>query len=184
MNAFPALLTQRLLLREIDAADIHHVFEGLSHPDVIRFYGVSYESLESTQQQMKWFNDLRVESSGIWWAVCDRSTNAFLGAAGFNNIDQQHQSAEIGFWLLPEYWGKGYIPEAVQAILPYAFDVLQLQSIEALVETGNKNSSAVLQKLNFDYIDTDVNCEIKNGRPISLIKYALTATNFEKARTQ
>ena len=184
MNAFPELRTTRLELREIIPADIHHVFEGLSHPDVIRYYGVSYTSLESTQQQMKWFDNLRIESSGIWWAICDRAANMFLGAAGFNNIDRQLQSAEIGFWLLPAHWGKGYIHEAVQAILPYAFDVLHLQTIEALVETENKNSAAVLQKLNFQHISTDIDCEIKNGRPISLMKFVMTAPAFASANMQ
>jgi ribosomal-protein-alanine N-acetyltransferase len=47
-NAFPTLRTERFILRRIGPADKPRVFEGLSHPEVIRYYGVSYGTLEET----------------------------------------------------------------------------------------------------------------------------------------
>jgi ribosomal-protein-alanine N-acetyltransferase len=178
MKPFPVIQTERLVLREIMPYDINHIYAGLSHQDVIKHYGVSYDSIESTQTQMEWFNNLRSEGTGTWWAVCDRKNNTFLGAAGFNNINRENNSAEIGFWLLPDHWGKGYIPEVLRALIPFAYDKLQLQTIEALVETENNNSIAVLQKLGFHHTATDIDCEIKNGRPISLMKFVLTAGQY------
>jgi ribosomal-protein-alanine N-acetyltransferase len=171
VKPFPVLYTDRLQLREFESWDIGSVFQGLSHPDVIRYYGVSYDSIESTQAQMDWFKQLYEEESGIWWAICNGANGAFIGATGFNNIDRTTHRAEIGFWLLPPGWGKGYIQEAVHAILPYGFNHLGLQSVEAIVETENQNSVAVLRKLGFQYVSTDIDCEIKNGKPISLMKF-------------
>ena len=51
------LKTERILLREIDNSDIENVYRGLSNPEVIKHYGVSYSSLKETEAQMKWFAD-------------------------------------------------------------------------------------------------------------------------------
>src|SRR5690606_5042185 len=98
----PKLTTPRLWLRPIEPADIDHVYRGLSHPDVIKYYGVSFHSLEATQEQMAWFRDLEENGTGIWWAICSPDNRIFYGAGGFNGMSREHRKAEVGFWLLPD----------------------------------------------------------------------------------
>ena len=50
--------TPRLLLRPFVDSDLENVFKGLSHPAVIKHYGISFNSLEATQEQMDWFANL------------------------------------------------------------------------------------------------------------------------------
>jgi [ribosomal protein S5]-alanine N-acetyltransferase len=171
-SPFHTLHTARLLLRPFTSADLHHVFQGLSHPDVIRYYGVSFNSLEDTQEQMKWFNELERNGTGRWWAICAADGSSFYGACGLNNLSAEHKKAEIGFWLLPEHWNKGIMTEALPAVIHYGFSTLGLHRIEALVESGNKSSVNVLEKMNFLYEGTMRDCEIKNGKFISLEIYA------------
>ena len=52
---FPTLKTENLLLRQFQQSDIENVFLGLSHPDIIKYYGVSYDTIEATQEQMTFF---------------------------------------------------------------------------------------------------------------------------------
>lgn len=167
--------TQRFLLRPIVPGDIENIYKGLSHPDVIRYYGVSYDSLAATQEQMDWYAGLEAHGTGQWFAIVNPDNRLFYGAAGLNNLQAQHQKAELGFWLLPEYWGRGIIPEVVPAICAYGFKELQLHRIEALIETLNNNSKAVMRKLGFTHEGCMRDCEIKNGRWISLDIYALLA---------
>lgn len=54
MNNFPTLYTKQLILRQITQSDLPNIYKGLSHPKVIPYYGVSFESLEATQEQMDW----------------------------------------------------------------------------------------------------------------------------------
>lgn len=63
---FPVLTTGRLLLRRFQPDDIESVYQGLSHPEVIRHYGVSYDSLEATKEQMDWYAAIEREEKGIW----------------------------------------------------------------------------------------------------------------------
>ena len=173
---FPFIKTNRLLLRQFVDSDLENVFKGLSHPDVIRYYGVSYSTLEATKAQMEFFADLEKNETGIWWAVCSLDNKTFYGAAGLNGLSKQHKKAEIGFWLLPEFWGRGIITEVIPLICHFGFDKLLLHRIESLVETENKNCKSVMSKLGFQHEGTMKNCEVKNGEFISLDIYAKLST--------
>lgn len=174
---FPEMTTSRFLLRRIVATDIENIFKGLSHPDVIRYYGISYTSLAATQAQMDWYAQLERTGTGIWWAIVSPGDNLFCGAAGLSSLHAQHKKAELGLWLLPGYWGQGIMPEVIPFICRYAFEQLGLHRIEAQVETENINCKAVMRKLGFTYEGCMRDCEIKDGKFISLEIYALLRTD-------
>ena len=164
--------TDSLLLRRFMEPDIDDVFKGLSNPRVIKYYGVRFWTLEETEEQMKWFADLEENGAGIWWAVCSKESGTFFGAGGLNNLQVEHRKAEVGFWLLPEFWGKEIIVEAMPLILDYAFNQLDLRRVEGFVETENTNCIRALEKLEFTYEGTMTDSEIKEGAFISLSVFA------------
>ena len=170
--------TDRLTLRPITDSDLPHIFEGLSHPDVIPYYGVSFKTLEETKEQMSWYSNLVKNNTGFWWAVCDKADMTFLGAGGYNDMDTTHRKAEIGFWLLPKAWGKGYMQEAMPAIVQCGFDRLNLHRIEGFVDSENSNCKKAMAKLEFEHEGTMKECEMKNGKWVSVDIYA--AINNEK----
>jgi len=162
----------RIKLRKVNQSDIESIHRGLSHPDVIKYYGVSYMTLEATQEQMDWYANLERTGTGQWFAVEDISTGTFLGAGGFNDVDNTHHKAEIGFWLLPEYWGKGYMKEAMPLLLQYGAGDLALHRIEGFVDPENANCKKAIVKCGFDYEGTMRDCEVKDGAYISTDIYA------------
>ena len=164
--------TKRFLLRRFKNGDLENVFRGLSNPEVIKYYGVSYKSLEAAREQMTWFMELEKKQTGGWWAICTAGNEEFLGAAGFNNLSKEHRKAELGFWLLPEFWGRGIIQEVLPVICSFAFEKLNLHRIEAFVETENINSAKVLKKQHFRHEETMVDSEVKNGIFISVDIFA------------
>ena len=172
-SEFPIIKSEKLLLRQFIASDLENVFKGLSHPDIIKYYGVSYRSLDATKEQMIFFSDLEKNKTGIWWAVCSFDNKIFYGAAGINNLSKEHKKAEIGFWLISDFWGKGIMKEAVPLICKYSFQKLGLHRIEGFVESENKNCKSLMSKLDFQQEGTMKDCEIKNGKFISLDIYAM-----------
>lgn len=172
MTEFPEIKTNRLLLRRFTENDLENVFKGLSHPDVIRYYGISFSTLEDTKEQMNWFATLEKEHTGIWWAVCSDDNKTFFGAGGLNSVSEKHRKAEIGFWLLPSFWYMGIMTEAMPLICDYGFEVIQLHRIEAFVETENIPCKKAMVKLGFRHEGTMTDCEIKDGRYISWDIYA------------
>ena len=172
MEQFPELRTERLLLRQFTDTDLLDVFAGLSDPEVIKYYGVSYDSIEATKTQMNFFTDLEKTRTGIWWAVCSPDNAEFYGAGGLNDLSEVHRKAEIGCWLLRANWGKGFMTEGMEAILQFAFEQMDLHRVEAVIETENNASKKAMHKLNFIHEGTMKDCEYKNGRFISLDMYA------------
>ena len=143
MKSILELKTEKILLRDIEGSDIDTVFRGLSNPDVIKHYGVSFDSLEETKEQMKWFSDTKQK----WFAICSADNNVFYGAGGLNDISKKHKKAEIGLWLLPEYWGKGYATGGAKACLDYGKDTLKLKKVISTAPQINKPSINVMKKI-------------------------------------
>ena len=82
------------------------------------------------------------------------------------------QKAEIGLWLLPAYWGQGYMQEAMPLICQYGFEQLGLHRIEGFVESNNANCQQALAKLSFIHEGRMQDCELKDGKFISIDIYA------------
>jgi len=162
--------TGRYTLQRITADDKVHIHRGLSHPEVIKHYAVSFLTLEATQEQMDWYAELERTGKGQWWSI--RQEETFLGAIGINNIHRAHRRCELGFWLLPEHWRKGIISEALPLVIDHCFNTLALHRIMAEVETGNPASAKALLRAGFVHEGTLHECEWKDGLPLSLDVFA------------
>lgn len=167
-NELASITTSRFLLRRIVRSDIQNIYNGLSNPLVIKHYGVSYDSLEAAKQQMTWYESPRQ----CWWAICSIADGTFYGAGGLNDLSPEHQKAELGLWLLPEFWGKGIMKEVVPSICDYGFEELALHRIEGFIDADNQNCKRAMAKLDFQYEGTMRDCEMKNGQYVSVDIYA------------
>jgi len=76
--SFPNLASDRLLLRQISEKDTPNIYKGLSDKEVTKYYGVSFETLQATTEQMTWYNDLVQNQTGIWWAICSPDNEIFM----------------------------------------------------------------------------------------------------------
>ncbi|WP_121354580.1 GNAT family N-acetyltransferase [Flavisolibacter nicotianae] len=170
---FPFLSTERLLLQSIEPDDQPFIFEGLSHPEVIPFYGVRYSTFEESKRQMDWYATIYKEQTGVAWKIVDKQSGCKMGVIAYYFFKPEHRKAEIGFWLLPQYWNKGLISEALIPVVAYCKDEIGIHRLEAFVEEGNSASSRVLEKAGFAFEGKMKDCEIKGDRYISLLIYAL-----------
>lgn len=169
------LHTPGLVLQPMTQADIAHVHHGLSHPDVIRYYAVRFMTLEATQEQMDWYAKLEREGAGQWWAIRSATDGAFLGGIGITNIHPVHKRCELGYWLLPEHWGKGIMRAALGCVMDHVFNTLGLHRISAEVEPENEASARLLRKAGFNHEGTLRECEMKDGQWVSLDLFARLA---------
>lgn len=163
-------------LRRIRPDDIAQIYAGLSHPQVIAHYGVSYASLAATGEQMRWYEQLLEDYTGIWWALAD-DDDVLVGACGFNDRNHQHRRVEMGYWLLPQYWQRGLMAQALPPILRYAFQIMGVHRIHLDIELENIASWRLAEKLGFSRDGTLRDVELKDGRYLSLYQYSLLATD-------
>ena len=165
--------TKRFKLREIEQSDIVNIHRGLSDLKLTKYYDVYFPTIEATQKQMDWYADLKKNNTGIWWGVYSKETNEFCGAGGFNNLDEKHKKAEIGFWLLPEYWGRGIMKEVMPKIFEEGFENLDLNRIEGYVLSQNDKCNKALEQINFNFEGKMRECEFKNGEFIDINIYSV-----------
>lgn len=170
---WPQLTTERLLLQQVLPEDQDFIFEGLSHPGVIPFFGVRYSTFEAAKKQMDWYAKAYEEGTGGPWKIIEKASGGRIGVVAFYFYKPEHRKAEIGFWLFPDYWNKGLITEALKAVIHYCQTEKGIHRLEAFVEEGNGASSRVLEKAGFVHEGTMRDCERKDDRYVSLLVYAL-----------
>jgi RimJ/RimL family protein N-acetyltransferase len=83
----------------------------------------------------------------VFFSVCLRETDEFIGEVGLMVVDLVHRNAETASWFhRPDYRAQGYGSEAKQMLLEYAFDTLGLHMLESTVRFENTRSAAALRK--------------------------------------
>ena len=174
---FPELTTKRFFLKQVLPEDQQFIFEGLSHPEVIAFYGVRYDSFDATKSQMDWYEKIYRDGTGVSWKIVDKRSGEKIGVVVYYFFKPEHRKAEVGFWLMPGYWNKGITSEVLKPVIEYCQNEKHIHRLEAFVEEGNVASCQVLEKLGFGYEGTMKECEIKNGKYINVAIYALVKTD-------
>ena len=149
-SPFPILETERLTLRRVLPSDVKEMFELRSNPETMKYIPrpllTNHEEALAHIQMME---DKIETNEGINWAITLKGDDKLLGVIGHYRIKPEHYRAEVGYMILPEYHGKGITTEAVQCVVDYGFNTMQLHSIEGVIAPENEASQRVLQKCGF-----------------------------------
>jgi ribosomal-protein-alanine N-acetyltransferase len=148
MSPQPTLTTDRLILRPFRVADA---------PDVQRLageYEVAYNTLtiphpypEGAAEEWIALSAAQFEEGKqVNFAIELRESGALVGSIGLV-LTRQHDRGEIGYWVAPEHWNRGYASEAAQAIVDYGFEELALNRIDAGHFDRNPSSGRVMEKV-------------------------------------
>jgi len=148
---FPVLDTERLMLRELKINDAQAILNCFSNPDVLRHYGQNpLTSLDQVKQIINNFSKNYDEKRGIKWGIELKGQEGIIGTIGFQEWSTEHRRAEISYALFPESWGKGYAIEAVNRVISFGFQEMDLVRIGAIVFTENDASNKLLTKVGFE----------------------------------
>ena len=150
-DSFPVLKTRRLTLRDIQTKDAQQIFEMRANGRVNQFIARDQMNkkefaIELTSKAIDAFKN----GLGIGWAGVLRNGEEIIGTCGFNQIDYQNCRAEIGGELSTVYWGKGIPIEALEAIVEFGFNNMNLHTIEAKVSPDNRGAIFALTSLGFE----------------------------------
>lgn len=111
-----------------------------------------------TDQQIKTRLDTELDNNNLYnvqyWKLYELSTSQFVGCCGLKPYKDKEVAYELGFQLLPQYWGKGYAGECAIFCITHALNNLQAKNIYARHHPDNDASRNLLRKLGFKQIDT------------------------------
>lgn len=149
-SPFPTLTTERLVLREISFDDSESVFAFRSNEQAMQYIGKpAATSIDEAKELIGKFVEGLSNNDAITWGLTLKGNNTVIGTVGLWRMQKEHHRAEIGYMLHPEYWNKGIISEAIEAVLNYAFRELNFHSIEAQLTPENTGSVRILEKAGF-----------------------------------
>lgn len=166
------LYGDRLLLRPVEPRDQQKIFEGFSNPEVTRFMEITYPTYEATNAQMEWYAENRKNGVGYAWVMED-TQGQFIGVMSIYHLHAAYRKCEIGYWLLPAYWQKGYASAALTLLLPHLKKQYNLHRIAAEIEPENIASKSLLSRFGFEREGILKDYEFRNGRFNNLEIWAL-----------
>jgi len=149
-SPFPELETGRLSLRRPIASDAAVIFEIRSNPEMMKYIPRPLVTkIEEASAHLTLINERIDTNEGINWAITLKNDPKMIGIIGHYSIKPEDYRAELGYMLHPDFHGKGYISEAIAKVVEYGFDVMNLHSIEAIIDPENQASAKVLEKNGF-----------------------------------
>ncbi len=180
-ESFPTLETERLLLRQLTPADDAAVLRFRGDPEVQKYNAPPFTTIYEARDLIHWLNRQFADHSTIAWGVTLKGVDVVIGLCGYNYWDQYHQRASVGYDLAQTYWGQGIMPEALQAVVKFGFERMNLNRIEAEVAAVNQASLRVMAKLGFRQEGILSGHYFDNGKFHDDIVFAFLRANYEKS---
>ncbi len=143
----PELLTDRLTLRKLTVADDADMYEYASRSDVTKYLTwYPHPDKAYTREYLHYLAGRYAGGMFYDWAIVYEPDSKMVGTCGFTSFNCAADSAEVGYVLNPEYWGKGIAGEALGRVMEFGFEELRLHRIEAKFIQGNERSLHVMQR--------------------------------------
>ncbi|RWX02501.1 GNAT family N-acetyltransferase [Flavobacterium cerinum] len=141
-SIFPNITGDKVFLRQIETNDISDIIE-------ISFYDAIQATTEEEAIEMQdKINKDYTDGSSIHWGIADSTTNKIVGTCGYyRGLD--NGAGELGFVLLPQHRGKGFMTAAVALAVDFGINTIGLKRIWAETTQDNESAIKVLERLHF-----------------------------------
>ncbi len=144
----PELTTDRLVIRPFLITDADAV-STLAGDEAVARNTLNIPHPYEREHAEDWIAGHRgqyARREAVTYAVTRREDGVLVGAVGLI-LDTENDSAELGYWIGRDHWGRGFATEAARAVVAWAFESLELHRIHASHFPRNPASGRVLEKL-------------------------------------
>lgn len=147
------LTTTRVNYRLFEKEDFDIFYSVFSNKDIMRYAWI--DEFNSEQEILPFFEDfLSVDdmpnrNNSYAFAAFSKEDNSFIGFADIqiHSRNDGGGCGEIGYFLMPEFWGKGYATEVAGAMTDFGFECLKLHKVCARCNANNFKSENIMKKL-------------------------------------
>ena len=176
------LETERLLLRDWKESDLDDMYEYAKVEGVGEMAGwPHHESIETSRKILSNFI-----KDGDVYAIVLKEKNKVIGSLGIHDdtLDAGYKAKtqrEIGYVLSKDYWGNGFVPEAVQAAIGYAFEDMGVDVLWCGHYLINPQSQRVNEKVGFKFYGNHVFEAKALNKTFEGKKYIITKEDYKGA---
>lgn len=149
----PTLRTERLVLRQFAISDAVGLFRLARQPQTTRYLRDLPTDLKSHAETVQASLGADYPDGLGNWVITEPETGLVIGRSHLRPSEQLAGApAEIGWFLMPDRWGRGLAREATEAVIRHGFETVGVPQIWALVHEDNKSSLRLAER--FGFVDT------------------------------
>jgi len=142
--------TERLLLVPSVEDNFDDYKKMFTNEQIMKFSRFSHKrSEEELLENFKLVMQSVQQKHVFAWRIIPKSDDSDIGRINIASIARYSSRVDIGYVLLPEYWGQGIMMEAAQRIIDYLFKTINIHKICATTNNENIRSKKLLEKLGF-----------------------------------
>ena len=159
----------------VEREDVEFLQQGMNHPDVRRYAGgdVPYNRQRYEDELFE-----TISGGDVFHALI-RAEGQWVGDVSLAPIDERRGWANLGYWVHPDHWGKGYATEAASLAVTHGFEELALHRVSATIVADNEASKRVVEKLGFVHEGTKRDDAFVGGEYVDREVYAVLASEWE-----
>ncbi len=156
LSSFPEIKTERLYLRRITDFDCDVILFLRSDETVNKFIQrPENRQTKNLADALKFINEIHEgfeNHKTVTWGITLKNEPEIIGTICLWNFSSNNKTAEVGYGLHPLFQNQGIMSEAINRIIDFGFNELNLEQIEAYTDMKNENSIKLLVKNGFQMV--------------------------------
>jgi len=146
----PTLETKRLQLRASKQSDLEDIYAIYSNPDVVRYTSdTPWTEKQKAVEFIESAHEGLVKKTLFGWCAELKESKQVIGTCALYECELEKKVGDVSYEILQYYWGRGLTSELLPPLIEYGFTTLDLNRINAFVDTRNTASLKLLAKNNF-----------------------------------
>lgn len=181
----PRLESERLILRAPTPHDIDWFYSIRSNEDFMRYmHRPIMTDRKEAEAFVGNFWERAENETGLQWVLESKETGEVVGYAGPWRWDKSNRTAELGYGLDPNQTGKGYMREAIETCIRYAFENLEVERVEAWMEDANVGSRKVAEYNGMRYEGTLRHAAYSHGQFRDLLIFSILSHEWHDLKAK
>lgn len=172
--------TERLILRKFTIDDIYPAFRNWTSDNAVTKYlrWPTHEELSVTEQVLNdWIAGYK-NPAFYQWAIELKSIGEPIGSISVVDMNEKLEIVHIGYCIGSKWWHQGITSEAFSAIIPFLFEEVGVNRIEAQHDSNNPHSGNVMKKCGLKYEGTLRQADYNNQGIVDVCMYSLLRDEY------
>ena len=141
-----SIITEKCNIREVKLSDDKQILDAMNCPEVASMHSGGFRDIPDVHSYIDVLTKEYDDGKFRTLAIAERQSDILLGCI----IVDKHRyfpRAELGYWIAIPHRNKGYMTEAISAVIKYGFSIMGLIRIQACHSVNNPASGRVLEKV-------------------------------------
>jgi ribosomal-protein-alanine N-acetyltransferase len=181
-KGLPVLAGQKVTLRELQLRDAPALLAMLTNEEVARFISPPPTTLDGFERFIVWAHAERQAGRYVCFAVVPEGLDSAIGIFQVRELEPGFASAEWGFALGSEFWGRGLFRAGAELVLAFAFETLGVHRLEARAAVRNGRGNGALRKIGATCEGVLRHAFLRNGEYLDQRLWSVLATDWRETR--